>query len=328
MTAGKKWKYLAAGAAAAALVGALAVLIFGDNGKKNSETQPSETAQSADVLWQGAEYNYREHLSNFLFIGVDNWEKEQTATGQGNAGQADALYLLSWDRVLDEVTVVTIPRDTMAQIETYGPGGKSLGKTKDHISLSYAYGDGGHESCRLTKEAVSELLYGLPIEGYCSINLEGIPVFTRCLGQVTVTVPNDSLAAVDPAFQEGSQISLDEHTTEMFVRYRDTGVSQSAMDRMERQQEYIRAFGQAARARYAEDSSFVTELYEELELYMVTNMGNDKFARILESIAEGTVREGWTVPGEAVEGQSYDEYRVDDEALYQKIIETFYQEAN
>ena len=44
--------------------------------------------------------------------------------------------------------------------ETFGPGGKSLGKSKDHISLSYAYGDGGYESCELAENAVSELLYG------------------------------------------------------------------------------------------------------------------------------------------------------------------------
>lgn len=326
MTMRRKWKYMAGGTAAAVLVGILAVLTFTNSEKEVSEEEPSGTVQSADITWQGKEYNYREHLSNFLFLGVDNSEKEQTDIGQGNAGQADALYLLSWDRVLNEVTVVTIPRDTMTQIEAYGPGGKSLGKTEDHISLSYAYGDGGHESCQLTKEAVSELLYGLPIEGYCSINLDGISVLTRCVGEVTVTVPNDSLAAVDPAFQKDSQVKLDENNTELFVRYRDTTVSQSAMDRMERQQEYIRAFGEAAKARFAEDASFVTELYEELDPYMVTNMSNDKFVQILESLSQGTVQGGWTVPGEAVEGQTYDEYRVNDQELYEKIVETFYQE--
>lgn len=317
---------MAGGAAAAVLVGILAVLTFTNSEKEVSEEEPSGTAQSADITWQGKEYNYREHLSNFLFLGVDNSEKEQTDAGQGNAGQADALYLLSWDRVLNEVTVVTIPRDTMTQIEAYGPGGKSLGKTEDHISLSYAYGDRGHESCRLTKEAVSELLYGLPIEGYCSINLDGISVLTRCVGEVTVTVPNDSLAAMDPAFQKGSQVKLDENNTELFVRYRDTTVSQSAMDRMERQQEYIRAFGEAAKDKFSQDASFVTELYEELDPYMVTNMSNDKFVQILKSLSQGTVQEGWTVPGEAVEGQTYDEYRVNDQELYEKIVETFYQE--
>ena len=326
MTVRKKWKYLAGGATAAVLLGILAALVFTNDEKEALEEESSGTVQSADLVWQGKEYNYREHLSNFLFVGVDSSQKEQTDMGQGNAGQADALYLLSWDRVLDEVTVVSIPRDTMTQIEAYGPGGKSLGKTEDHISLSYAYGDGGHESCRLTKEAVSGLFYGLPIEGYCSINLDGISALTRCVGGVTVTVPNDSLSSVDPAFQKGSQVRLDENNTELFVRYRDTFVSQSAMDRMERQQEYIRAFGEAAKAKFSQDASFVTVLHKELDPYMVTNMTNDKFVQILESLSKGMAQEGWTVPGEAVEGETYDEYRVNDQELYEKIVETFYQE--
>ena len=77
--------------------------------------------------------------------------------------------------------MISIPRDTMTQIETFGPGGKSLGKSKDHISLSYAYGDGGYESCELAENAVSELLYGLPIDGYCALNMDGLPVFDRQL---------------------------------------------------------------------------------------------------------------------------------------------------
>ena len=60
---------------------------------------------------------------------------------------------------------------------------------------------------------------------------------------------------------------------------------------------------------------------------MVTSMGNDQFVKLMESAAEGDVQEGWTVPGEGVEGKSYDEYHVDDDALYEKMIETFYKEA-
>ena len=46
----------------------------------------------------------------------------------------------------------------------------------------------------------------------------------------------------------------------------------------------------------------------------------------MESAAAGSVTENWTVPGEGVQGKSYDEYHVDDDALYEKILETFYRE--
>lgn len=298
-----------------------------------SAADPEETAalddgdSEPDLIWHGKAYNYNDHLSNYLFLGVDNTEIEATTTGQANAGQADAIYLLSLNRVKGDLTVVTIPRDTITEIETFGPEGESLGMTEDHISLSYAYGDGGHESCRLTKNAVSNLLYSLPVRGYCSVNLEGMPVLTECVGGVTVTVPNDSLESVDPDFRKGEEVTLDGETTELFLRYRDTSVSQSAITRMERQQEYIRAFGETVKERYDHDTSVVTALYNSLEPYMVTNLGSDELVKIMEALQGDGKQSSWTIPGEAVTGESYDEYIVDDDALYEQIIAAFYEEA-
>ena len=135
-------------AVTAAAAGALIWLFLRSGSNVRTENnQAGGDSSSPDVVWQGRGYNYNDHLSNFLFIGVDNREKEAADTGSADAGQADALYLVSWDRVDGDITVITVPRDTMTQIEVLGPAGESLGKTEDHISLSYAYGGGGYESC-------------------------------------------------------------------------------------------------------------------------------------------------------------------------------------
>lgn len=320
---------LGAAVIAAAAVGALVLraLETRETGTA-ADSENGNSRSSETVLWNGKEYEYNDHLSNYLILGVDTREKTETSVGQADAGQADAIYLLSRDRVENTVTVIAIPRDTMTEIEAFGPGGESLGKSTDHISLSYAYGDGGHESCRLAEEAVSNLFYGLPIQGYCAVNMDGIPALVQSVGTVTVTVPNDSLEAAYPEFAAGSQVTLNEENTEIFVRYRDIEKSQSALERMERQQEFIRAFGEAVKARSAEDSGFAGDLYEKMEPYMTTSMGNDEFVSLMQSAAKGGAEEGWTVPGEPVAGQAYDEYHADDEALYEKIIETFYEETD
>ena len=326
---GKKKLWLIPLGAAVLAVAAAGVLIL-------RTLQPEDTGTAADmdtadrtrgaVLWNGKEYEYNDHLSNYLVLGIDTREKTETSVGQADAGQADAIYLVSRDRVKNTVTVISVPRDTMTEIETFTPGGESLGKSTDHISLSYAYGDGGHESCRLAREAVSNLFYGLPIQGYCAVNMDGISALVQSVGTVTVTVPNDSLEAEYPEFTAGSQVTLNEENTEIFVRYRDTDERQSALARMERQEEFIRALGAAVKTLAAQDSGFAGKLYETMGPYMVTSMGNDEFVRLMQSAAEGGASEGWTVPGQPVDGQYYDEYHVDDEALYEKIIETFYTE--
>lgn len=293
-------------------------------------TESGDTAQeageSSSVTYQGKEYTYNDHLSNFLFLGIDSREKAETQVGKADAGQADAIFLVSWDRVEHSLTGITIPRDTITEIEIFDQEGNSAGKSQDHINLAYAYGDGDRKSCELMEEAVSNLLYGIPIQGYCSINMDGIPVLTEAVGGVTVTVPDDSLTEVNPQWTQGSQIQLTPENVEDFVRYRDTSVSQSALGRMERQQIFLNAYTQKAQEVYGQNPSLITELYTSLEDYMVTNISNDQFAQIMEGLGAGGNTDTWTLPGEGTQGEGFDEYHVDDSQLYEKIIETFYKE--
>ena len=225
------------------------------------------------------------------------------------------------------MNMISIPRDTMAEIEVFDQAGDSLGKTQDHINLAYAYGDGKNVSCDLMKQAVSNLLYGLPIQGYCSLNMDGIPIITDAVGGVTVTIPNDSLAELNPEWIKGNQAVLTAENAENFVRYRSTEKSQSAMERLDRQVAFLEAYGKKAEEIYTQDSSLVTELYEKLNNYMVTNIGTDQFVQILKDFSLDEDRQVWRIPGEGVSGPEFDEFHVNDTELYGMIIECFYQEA-
>ena len=69
----------------------------------------------------------------------------------------------------------------------------------------------------------------------------------------------------------------------------------------------------------------MTAAYEALEPHMVTNIGIDQFARILEGQIEGAGIRRFTVPGEGSVGEEgYDEYHADDDRLYEMVMETFY----
>ncbi len=316
------------------LIGAT-VLAVGKNSQKREEEQrkASEAEQTQGgtskpgvVTWNGKEYVYNEHLSNFLFLGIDKREQTETKAGQADAGQADALFLVTWDRMKNDMTLISIPRDTMTEIEIFGKNGESLGTNQNHISLSYGYGDGKDQSCNLTKKAVSNLLYGIPIQGYCSVSMDGIPVMIGSVGGMTVTVPNDSLQEKFPEFAQGQQIVLNEENTETFVRYRDITKSQSAIKRLERQQEFLRQYALRAEQAFAENPGFISQMYLDMEPYMVTNMSTDQFVKLMEGAMTGGDLKTWTVPGEGVEGEMFDEYYVDDKALYEQIMQTFYVE--
>lgn len=300
--------------------------------RQNRSEQALQTGQNSGgasrdlgITYQGKEYQYNEHLSNFLFLGIDTREKAETKTGQADAGQADAVFLVAWDRVEGNVSLISIPRDTLTDIEVFDQEGKSLGKSKDHISLAYAYGDGGTESCRLMEEAVSNLLYGVPLQGYCSISLDGISSLTEAIGGVDVVVPNDSLAEVEPMWSQGTEIHLDGAEAETFVRYRNIRIEQSAMDRLQRQQEFLRSYGERAVQVYEEDTSFLADLYSSLENYMTTNIGKDMFAKVLSALQREGNADSMTIPGEGVQEAEFDAYRTDDSALYEMVLDVFYE---
>lgn len=159
-------------------------------------------------------------------------------------------------------------------------------------------------------------------------SIDALSILSDSVGGVTVTVPNDSLEEKYPEFKNGSQVTLDGTNTEIFVRYRDINVHQSAIARMERQQVFIKAFEEAAKKKIAEDSGYTVKMYSDLEPYMVTNISKDQLLKITQSMTEGKEDTDWTVPGEAVEGEDHDEYHVDDNALYEKMIETFYKKVS
>ena len=326
----RRGRFTAVIIAGAAVLAVAGLGYAGIQKKKAAEAASAKATTEADdsntVTWQGKNYKYNQNLSNYLLLGVDKRTPAETRVGKADAGQVDALFLLSLNRKTKEMTLISIPRDTMTDVESFDLEGKSLGKSKDHISLSYGYGDGGAESCKLTQEAVSNLFYGLPIQGYLAMNLDGIPELAKSVGGLTVTVPNNSLEYKYPEFAEGAEVTLTEENTEVFLRSRDVDESQSAIYRMERQKAFLDAFSKKAKECYEQNAKFAADLFVAIKPYTVTNISEDRLMKLFQTADEGDGYTEWTVPGEGTQGLSYDEYHVDDDALYTKIMETFYQE--
>lgn len=291
------------------------------NGGQNSDSRnQTDLSQNSDIVeYKGETYKYNDHLSNYLFLGIDTRETVDTYQSQVDAGQADAIFLVSMDRATEKIKVLFIPRDSMTRIEVFNPYGQSLGETTDHLNIQYAFGDGKEKSCELMKTAVSDMLDGLPIQGYCSMNMDGISVITDFVGGIQLTIPDDSLADVNPEYKKGAVVDITGETAEQFVRYRDIDKTQSALVRQERQKTFLQALVQKAQEKAGEDAGFVTGLYDSVKSYTVTNMGNDIFAKLLAASQNG-ITDTETVPGEGTHGENFDEYHIDEDALSDLIM--------
>lgn len=302
------------------------ILFFVLRDKDESYSSDFQESNREDtIVYGGKEYRYNEHLSNYVFMGVDTREPITEYETREEAGRADAIFLLSYDRVKKTVKCISIPRDTMTNVRMIALDGTDLGTSVEHINMQYAFGDGKDESCRLVKEAVSALLYDIPIQGYCSLNMDGIVAAVDVLGSVEMVLADNSLEAVNPEYVKGAKITVTKENAEQIIRHRDTDVSQSAIARTNRQKELMKAVSDSAREKSTQDADFIVDMYESLKPYMVSNIGNDVLADLLEAKfdSENGVID---IPGEGVEGELYDEYHIDETSLYELVLQMFYEE--
>ena len=285
------------------------------------------TREAQTVTYNGKNYAYNTDLTNYVICGIDTrGELENYEVDPVKHGQADAIFMISYNRREKTAQAFAIPRDTITLIEKFSFDRKeSYGLSEDHISLQFYYGDGKYGSCELMEDAVGRLFYEIPVTGYCAFNLDILAPLMNFTGDVEVVVPDDSLSVKYPEFQQGATVKLNADNVEAFVRSRDTSVHFTAVNRMNRQVVFMKAMLKTVKQKQAESSGMIGDMFDLLHPFMLTNMSNDIFADLL--MAEN-LSDFITVPGESVQTETFDEYHLDEEALFDLVIEKFYKEVN
>lgn len=277
------------------------------------------------VVYNGRKYCYNDDNINILFMGIDKSISETSDGNIGGNGQADVLILMMLDTQTGELSLINIPRDSMTDVNLYNTEGQYLGVEWMQVCLAYAYGDGKEASCENTMEAVSRLMYGMPIHGYAAIDLDSISVLNDAVGGVTVEVLED-LSKSNWELQKGAVVTLDGNQAHTYVRARDWSEVDANLKRMERQKQYLNAFIQKAFAATREDINVPINLYNAALDYMVTDIGTSSVTYLASKVLDSGINSitNVTIPGENVMGDEYVEFVSDEQTLYEFILDTFY----
>jgi LCP family protein required for cell wall assembly len=170
-------------------------------------TVPGATAKTSDPV-------------QILVMGVD-------ARGSVDGERTDTMMLV---RVADgETRILSIPRDTLVQMEGHGDS---------KINSAYTYG-----GTDLAQQVVGRLT-GLPVDYYVKIDLSGFRHLIDLMGGVWFDVPK-RMSYVDPTdnfvvdLQPGRQL-LDGAKAEQLARFRHDEIGDD-MGRIARQQEFLKA---------------------------------------------------------------------------------------
>lgn len=330
----KKQKMLILGLAAAVIfVGLAATVVV--NKLKEQKNYHVTGANSVDVgagyrytEYNGKKYQYNNRVTTLLYAGLDSFDElKQTAT-YGDKARADSIMLIVLDEVSKKMSVVAINRDTMTEVHRFSRNGDDLGVYVTHLGYAYTNGDGGEASCENLKTAVSTLFNNLPIDGYMVSNQTSIVMINDLVGGVTVTVPNDDLAAKYPELTTGNVVTLDESNVRAYVQQRDTAVDFSNEGRIERQKSFVLSFMDEFGTMVKEDASSVWDSLEACSDWMQTDITKNKYLSLADAFSNTNLTPDsyYILEGEDQLGELHDEFYYDEDALQELIIKLFYRE--
>ena len=308
----------------AALVLALVILYSGLQLLESTVFFPGQEGGTENTKWivrDGVRYYPRQDIVVVLVMGID---REGVVTG-GDADRghtADMLALLIFDEKAKTSELLLLNRDTMVMMNGLDALGREDGQYYAQLALSYAYGTGGADSCENVRKTVSDLLYGIHIDYYVSMNMGGIATLNDAVGGVTVQVTDD-FSQIDPTIGMG-EVTLNGQQAYNFVRSRKGLGDQMNVSRMERHKTYFNGLVDALQSNLEGSIDFAVSLYEEISPYIVTDCSVNALTGMLERYADYDLVEIVSPEGENTRGKQYMEFYVDEEKLDALILRLFY----
>ena len=326
----RKWFLLGAAIIMAAILVGGFLLMRDTARQKGYRVQAAHAVDVAGgyrtVTYEGKNYRYNNRITTILYAGIDSDGKLAATSKYTLAPRADSISLVVLDEMHKKVTIIALSRDTMTDIRKYTLNGKNRGMMTDHLGYAFTYGDGGKVSCKSLCEAVSNLLYGIPINGYVVSNRASLEMLGGIVGPVEVVVPNDDLSAL--GFRAGEKVTIDQTNLEAFVRSRDTAQDLSNVGRMERQQAYIEGAINRIISLLTNDPYTAWEKMERAEDSVMTNITRSRYLDLTKVLKNTAYSPGqyYTPEGRQVVASDHDEFYPDQDLLRQKVIELFYLE--
>jgi len=307
------------------------VLYLHNSGKKDLVVETASPEYEETIEYKGSTYVYDKNKVAFAFIGVDRQEiGEASSDAYGNSGQADTDMVVVVDTNTGAVSLITIPRDTVVDIDLYSASGIFLRTEPKQLCLAYAYGDGGESSCTNVTSAISRILKNVPVEKYFALDLEGIAPLNDAVGGVTVESLHDF---PEQGIKKGDTVTIRGDFAETYVRSRDLDYIEASLNRTQRQSQYVKGYVGQLRTAVTNDFSVVSKLYNTAAQYSQTNIKLNDVTYLASLILSKGISDftHYSIDGEMKASEQtvredgvYAEFYVDEDSVMEAVINCFY----
>lgn len=293
---------------------------------EGNEAEPAPTAADGKqtVRHNGKYYTYNENMIAILFMGIDVHSEDQFADVGVTAHQSDTLILLALEPETQNLSFINIPRMTIADVKQLDANFQYARTTQSPICIQFAFGDGKELSCELTRDAVSNLLYNIPISNYICMNLDGLYSANDAIGGVTLTLLDD-MTAFNPEMEKGKEYTLLGEDAEIYLSRRlGEGLDGTNMSRTARHIQYYKAFFKKAKDQLKTDPLFALNLYNSMGSSVQTDLSVEEIIYLSKAVINMEIEDQniHTLEGEV----KNEDFLADDAAMKDLLIRVFYTE--
>ena len=303
-----------------------------EGGKTVEEMIAEKNQVDPEISDGGVWYGKKKDVSAYLIIGVDQAGEAPTSDSRSGGGQCDVLDLVVIDDAAKSYSILQINRDTITGVDITDWDGEVVANIDQQISFAHAYSNGSASSCENVVRAVSRLLGGIDIDGYCSLRYSAIPALNDAIGGVSVKIEDD-FSKSDPTLVQGETVELHGEHALHYVRGRMNVGDGSNTSRMRRQRTYIAAFEAKLKQEMKGNGAIIGNLYNAAQPYMVTNLSSGTITTLANKAAT-YYNSGTVSPSGRYEtvtystGATHTAFYPDADSLKGLILQLFYTKAS
>ncbi len=281
------------------------------------------------ITYNGHKYKYNEDVIAVAFFGVDQ-ETMETVDETDFVGAADADIVFAVDTKTGKASAIAIPRDTMVDVDVFTKSGTFVETKNTQLCLAYAYGDGAEQSCTNTVNAMSRILYNMPIQKYFALDLGGISVLNDAIGGVTLESKYDF---TDLGIKKGDTVTLKGDMAEAYVRTRDLDNINASLNRTERQIQYVKEYSKQLAPAVMNDFGVVSKLYNAAKAYSQTDLALDNVTYLASLLLSKNITtfDTYSIKGEMsaapvseFKDVVHAQFTPDEESVMETVLSVFY----
>ena len=200
--------------------------------------EPSPTLDPYEVLLSQADTSFLKDTINIMLIGVDHSVERDTWRGK-KAFHADVMIVLAINTKTGAVNMISLPRDTYAQI----PGVKGIYKLNASIDCGGGWPSeaNGYSTSGFDKvcEAATWMLGGIPVKYYYAVDMNAVKGLVDAIGGVQNFDLEFDFTMQGRSYRKGVQPHMDGQAVLDYLRVRKGIAEAGDLNRINRQKRML-----------------------------------------------------------------------------------------